>query len=79
MVGIPMTPELGAAIRAFTPVVKRALKAYDAGSFYLNFVEEPSDVAAMFDGDTYTRLRQVKRCYDPRDVFRSNHPIPAAR
>jgi hypothetical protein len=79
MVGVAMTPELKDAIRAFTPAVKGALAAYDAGSVYSNFTELPTDASKMFEPTAYARLRELKRRYDPCDVFRSNHPIPAAR
>ena len=79
MVGVAMTPELKDAIRAFTPVVKRALVDYDAGTVYSNFMELPTDTSKMFGAGAYRRLRELKRRYDPCDRFRSNHPIPAAR
>jgi berberine-like enzyme len=42
-------------------------------------VEEPTDAGRMFERGAYARLREVKADYDPTDLFRSNHPIPAAR
>jgi FAD/FMN-containing dehydrogenase len=45
---------------------------------YANFVEEPADVEAFFDQETWQRLRRVKGLYDPADLFRANHPIPPA-
>jgi FAD/FMN-containing dehydrogenase len=41
-----------------------------------NFVEEPTDASRFFDRATWTRLREVKRRYDPADLFRGNHHVP---
>jgi hypothetical protein len=77
-VGIAMNEELAAAIHAFTPLLRAALSPYDAGSAYLNFVEDPTDVSTLFRAGAYDRLRAVKSQYDAGDLFRSNHPIPPA-
>jgi hypothetical protein len=42
---------------------------------YPNFVEHEADVSAFFDPGTWARLRQAKALYDPRNVFKSNHPV----
>ena len=36
----------------------------------------PSDASGFFDPDTWHCLREVKALYDPRDLFKANHPIP---
>jgi hypothetical protein len=77
-VGIALNEEMAAAINGFTPVLREALTPYDAGSAYLNFVEEPTETATFFRGDAYDRLRAVKSQYDAGDMFCSNHPIPPA-
>jgi FAD/FMN-containing dehydrogenase len=45
---------------------------------YASFVEEPTDASSFYDTETWTRLRAVKALYDPQNLFRGNHPIPAA-
>jgi hypothetical protein len=45
---------------------------------YMNFAEKPRTGKVLF-GDAYHRLREVKGAYDPRDVFKANHPVPPAR
>jgi hypothetical protein len=47
---------------------------------YVNFVaDEGSDrVRAAYPGATWDRLRQVKRAYDPENLFRLNQNIPPA-
>ena len=44
---------------------------------YPNFVEWPADVRGFFDPETWARLRRVKALYDPQDLFKANHHIPA--
>jgi len=47
---------------------------------YVNFVgdEGPARIRAAYPGDTWDRLRQVKRAYDPQNLFRLNQNIPPA-
>lgn len=57
----------------------KALHQGDDGA-YVNFVadEGPARVRAAYPGDTWDRLRQVKRAYDPENLFRLNQNIPPA-
>lgn len=48
---------------------------------FLNFLHHGSttdEVRAAYDPATYTRLTEVKRDYDPGNLFRYNHNIPPA-
>ncbi|MGN6489236.1 MAG: FAD-binding oxidoreductase [Devosia sp.] len=51
----------------------------DSGA-YVNFIgdEGPARVRAAYPDATWARLRQVKRQYDPHNLFRRNHNIPPA-
>jgi len=48
---------------------------------YTNFVGDPTQraVEAAFGPANYARLREIKRRYDPENVFRSNTNIPPAK
>jgi len=54
----------------------QAVAAWDAGTRYLNFVEDPVPASTFFDAQTYARLRGVKTRYDASDRIMANHPIP---
>ena len=73
--GVPMTPEVGAAIEAHLPRVRAVLAGHETGLAYANFQERPSDLSRMFDGMAYHRLAAVKDRFDPQDVFQANLPI----
>src|SRR3712207_3442963 len=53
------------------------VKQHAADSVFLNFVGDPEDAAAAaaFGGANAERLLEVKRRYDPDDVFTGNHPL----
>lgn len=53
-----------------------ALAPHRAGH-YPNFVERPSDASGFFDAATWGRLRSVKAAYDPGDLVKGNHHVPA--
>jgi FAD/FMN-containing dehydrogenase len=74
-VGMAMSPEMGAAVRAHVEVVQAALAPWDSGRMYLNFAEKRERGERLFGDITYRRLQTVKAAVDPDDVFRSNHPI----
>jgi FAD/FMN-containing dehydrogenase len=77
-VGVPMTPELGAAIHAHLPRVIAAMEPWQANSAYLNFTEETLDPALFYSAEAYARLRRVKAEVDPDGLFRGNHAIKPA-
>jgi FAD/FMN-containing dehydrogenase len=79
-VGMAMTPEMGAAVRAHLELVQNALARWDSGRTYLNFSEKRQRGERLFGDVNYRRLQAVKAAVDPDDVFRSNHPVrlPAA-
>ncbi|AQV93296.1 FAD-linked oxidase [Cupriavidus necator] len=60
--------------------VFRAAGPYALGSVYVNFLtQEESDRVGAAYGPNYDRLVEVKRRYDPSNLFRHNHNInPAA-
>lgn len=65
------------AKQAWVADFTQALNQGDDGA-YVNFVgdEGPARVRAAYPGDTWDRLRQVKRAYDPENLFRLNQNIP---
>jgi hypothetical protein len=77
-VGMAIDDAMRAAVGGYLPVVKDALRPWDAGHEYLNFAEHSTDVRRLWPADDYDRLREVKAEYDPADIFRSNHPVPPA-
>ena len=56
-----------------------ALRQEDHGA-YVNFLaDEPAErIRAAYPGATWDRLRQIKRRYDPANLFRLNQNIPPA-
>ena len=79
-VGMAMTDEMGAAVKAHIEIVQAVLGPYDSGRMYLNFAAKRQRGERLFGDATYRRLQAVKAAVDPDDVFRSNHPVylPAA-
>jgi FAD/FMN-containing dehydrogenase len=73
--GIPVTPEIAAAIHVGLAALSDALAAWDNGSAYLNFTEAPADPAKFYSAESYARLRRVKAEVDPAGLFRGNHAI----
>jgi FAD/FMN-containing dehydrogenase len=63
---------------AWTRDFDRAMSEYAEEGVYVNFTGDPSAsaVKAGFGPEKYARLVEVKRAYDPENVFRSNTNIP---
>jgi hypothetical protein len=55
-----------------------AMSPYYTGGVYSNFlsVEGEARVRAAFSDESWARLVEVKRRYDPDNLFRRNHNIP---
>jgi FAD/FMN-containing dehydrogenase len=54
---------------------------HSTGRIYLNFPglgEGETLVADAFGKATFKRLQEIKRCYDPQNVFRMNQNIVPA-
>ncbi len=69
------------AQRAWTEALHEALGANSVG-VYANFLEDEGDdrIRSAYPADTYARLADVKRRYDPRNLFHLNQNIrPATR
>ena len=66
-------------IRAITTIAS-AMKPWTTGTAYLNFLgdEGQERIAAGFGAAKYARLRELKRTWDPTNLFRSNQNIPPA-
>jgi FAD/FMN-containing dehydrogenase len=58
---------------------RAAVEQEDKGA-YVNFVADEGEdrVRAAYPGATWDRLREIKRRYDPENVFRRNQNVPPA-
>jgi FAD/FMN-containing dehydrogenase len=65
---------------AYTRAIAAAMKPWTSGRAYLNFIgDEGGDrVKAAFGPDRYARLQEIKRAWDPENLFRLNQNIPPA-
>jgi hypothetical protein len=73
-----MDPGMAPAIKGQLKVVEDALAPWDSGVKFANFIEVPIHMGRCYPPGTFDRLQEVKRRYDPDDIFRANHPIPPA-
>ncbi|HEY6887006.1 MAG TPA: FAD-binding oxidoreductase [Solirubrobacter sp.] len=76
--GLGVVPEAGAepAVLSDLAALSAAVAPRRVGD-YPNFVETPADTSGFFAPGTWERLRRVKALYDPQDLFKANHHIPA--
>jgi hypothetical protein len=77
-VGMLMNPGMAPAINGQLDVVADTLAPWDSGVTFASFIDVPIDVRKCYSPETFDRLQEVKRRYDPDDLFRANHPIPSA-
>jgi hypothetical protein len=76
-VGLVVDDASAAALEG-TLTTLAAMTASDRVRPYPSFIEVPSDASTFFEPETWGRLREVKALYDPSDLFRGNHHIPAS-
>jgi FAD/FMN-containing dehydrogenase len=80
--GLAFTPEIRAALEAYLPRYKDALRPYLRGGVYLNFMrgdEARGRVRDAYPPATYERLIALKAKYDPENVFRFSYQLVAPR
>lgn len=72
-------PEDRLVCDAWVEEFARDLHQGDDGA-YVNFLGDEGEerVRAVYPGPTWDRLREVKRRYDPDNLFRGNQNIPPA-
>ena len=77
IVGVDPEPANAPAITDWTKRYWEALHPYSAGGAYVNFLmhDEGSERVKATYGGNYDRLVEVKRRYDPDNLFRVNQNI----
>src|SRR3954453_9744941 len=70
---------LSAIVDAPRPGLAAALAPFATGGSFLNFLADPSRTETAFTAWNLRRLRQVKRAYDPDEVFSTGHAVAPAR
>jgi FAD/FMN-containing dehydrogenase len=80
-VAVCPTPEVLAADREWVRDLQSTLGPHMVTRNYVNALDEDkSDLGAAYGSDKYNRLAQIKRIYDPNNVFHRNANIkPAAQ
>jgi FAD/FMN-containing dehydrogenase len=77
IVGVDPDPANKGTITRWAREYWEALQPYSAGGAYVNFMmEEGQDRIQATYRDNYGRLAQIKRKYDPTNLFRVNQNIP---
>ncbi|HVG68426.1 MAG TPA: BBE domain-containing protein, partial [Gaiellales bacterium] len=75
-VGIPMTPEMRAAIEGTLDGMRLSMAPYIASQAYFNFSERAADPANFYGAaERYARLCEIKSMVDPDGMFRANHAL----
>jgi FAD/FMN-containing dehydrogenase len=77
-VGVDPDPGKYEEVRAWTRGYHDALHPYSTGGSYVNMMmeDEPLDVVKASYGENFPRLVEVKRRYDPSNVFHVNKNVP---
>jgi FAD binding domain len=74
-IGMPMTPELGAAIPGHLTKIAETMQPWAGGGGYYNFTEGSCDVDEILPPDVCERLAEVKRKWDPKGRVVANHSV----
>lgn len=71
-----MDAESGAAGYAAAHRLATALQPFANGRQYLNFAENPVDVASAYAESAWRQLSGIRSAVDPDGLFVANHPVP---
>jgi len=72
-------PEEGPAHKDWARAVISAADAESTGRAYINFLGDADSAVSSYGEETYARLAELKRVYDPTNLFRLNQNIEPAR
>jgi hypothetical protein len=61
------------------PEAAARLAPYATGGSFLNFLGDPARTHTAYTAENWARLRELKRAYDPDNVFGLSHNIAPAR
>ena len=79
-VGAAPTPEVAQAVQAHLAYAAEAMRPYQTGATYVNFLEldgaSPERVRAAYSPEDWERLVGLKDRYDPTNLFRFNRHSP---
>ncbi len=79
IVGVDPDPANAPALTSWTKAYWEQLHPTSAGGAYVNFLQdEGADRVRASYGANFDRLRQVKRAYDPSNLFHVNQNVPPA-
>jgi hypothetical protein len=74
-VGMPMTPELGAAIPQHLAKIEQTMQPWAGEGSYYNFTERSCDADAILPAEVCARLAEVKRKWDHDGRIVANHSV----
>jgi FAD/FMN-containing dehydrogenase len=77
-VGALIDPALREPITDALDQLADAMNPWAAERGFFNYAERPCDVDALLPAETYTRLVQVKRSWDPESLILANHSVAPA-
>ncbi|HEU5158970.1 MAG TPA: FAD-binding oxidoreductase [Streptosporangiaceae bacterium] len=63
-------------VDARVPSLAAALRPHATGGSFLNFLSDPARTETAYTARNYRRLAEIKRRYDPANVFHRGHNIP---
>jgi len=77
ILGMSDDPALDEAIRSWARELWSATRPFSAGAVYVNYMDrdEADRVGEAYDSAHYERLVELKKRYDPDNLFRSNQNI----
>ena len=73
--GLPMFPELAAALEMSFVGLQVALDGHLSDRTFFTFLGHDADSSRAFSAQAMERLREIKRTVDPDGVIRSNRPV----
>ena len=74
-VGLPMDPQLAAAITAHLDRLVAALAPWATGGMFLSFAERGGDLRTAFDEESYGRLQAIRSACDPQETLVAGHRV----